>query len=57
MNEAQESKRPHDIYHISEHLYFSGPNKLSKSKLPDIVLNSHPPHIMSKVNIKDHSRV
>lgn len=57
MNEAQESKRPHDIYHISEHLYFSGPNKLSKSKLPDIVLNSHPPHIISKVNIKDHSRV
>ena len=57
MDNAQESKRPHDIYHVSEDLYFSGDNKFSKSKLPGIILNSHPPHIISKVNIKDHSRV
>ncbi|MBR20476.1 MAG: hypothetical protein CMA64_10100 [Euryarchaeota archaeon] len=57
IEEAQESKRPHDIYHVTEQLYFSGPNKLQKSKLPDIVQVSSPPHIIGKVTIKDHSRV
>ena len=91
INEAQESKRPHDIYHITEQLWFSGPNKLSKSKLPDIVQSrqqsagnfalrnasdsntdnlsksalpdivestfAQESHIISKINIKDHSKV
>jgi len=54
---AQKAKRPHDIYHVTEHLYFSGPNKFQRSKLPAIVKNSFPPHIISKVNVKDYSEV
>jgi len=55
--ELVSSRRPHDIYHITDQLYFSGPNKLSKSKLPDIVHASSPPHIIGKLNIKRHEEI
>jgi len=66
--ETQWAKRPHDIYHITEQLYFSAPNKFQKSKLPFIVNNEFPfnltkigmeidKHIISKVNVKDHSKI
>ena len=54
---TQQSKRPHDIYHVTTKLYFSGENKLQKRKLPDIVTSGNKEEVLQIVNVKDYSKV
>lgn len=56
MRELQRYKRPHEIYHITEELYYSGSNKIQKRKLPSIV-KSATQGIISHLNIKDHDLI
>ena len=53
----QQSKQPHDIYHVTTKLFFSGENKLQKRKLPDIVMNGPSKEVVQKVHVKDYSKV
>ena len=53
----QQSKQPHDIYHVTTKLFFSGENKLQKRKLPDIVMNGPSEEVVQKVHVKDYSKV
>lgn len=59
----QPSKRPHEIYHVTDKLFFGQtddtrtPQKLQKSKLAGIVLNGPQDQILSHMHVKDHSQV
>ena len=56
MRELQRYKRPHEIYHVTEELYYSGSVKIQKRKLPSIV-KSATQGIISHLNIKDHDLI
>ena len=56
MRELQRYKRPHEIYHVTEELYYSGSVKIQKRKLPSIV-KSATQGIISHLNIKDHNLI
>ena len=56
INEMQRWKRPHEIYHVTEDLYYSGSIKIQKRKLPSIV-KSATQGIISHLNIKDHNLI
>ena len=56
INEMQRFKRPHDIYHVTEDLYYSGSKKIQKRKLPSIV-QSATQGIIAHLNIKDHELI
>ena len=61
--EMQPSKRPHEIYQVTDKLFFGQiddtrtPQKLQKSKLASIVLSGPADHILNHVHVKDHSQV
>jgi len=61
--EMQPSKRPHEIYQVTDKLFFGQtddtrtPQKLQKSKLAGIVLNGPANQILNHVHVKDHSQV
>jgi hypothetical protein len=61
--EMQPSKRPHEIYQVTDKLFFGQiddtrtPQKLQKSKLASIVLSGPVDHILNHVHVKDHSQV
>ena len=54
--DLQPYKRPHDIYHVTDKLYYGGKTKLQKRKLPDLLKN-FPDEIISTLNIKAHSEI
>jgi len=60
--EMQPSKRPHDIYHVTDKAFFGQtdstrtPQKLQKSKLADIILNNSD-EIIEHCSLKGHNEV
>jgi len=60
---AQPSKRPHDIYHVTDALFFGQadstrtPQKLQKSKLVDVIMAGNAKHRLEHVSLKDHTQV
>jgi acyl-coenzyme A synthetase/AMP-(fatty) acid ligase len=60
---AQPSKRPHDIYHVTDALFFGQtdstrtPQKLQKSKLVDVIMAGDSKHRLEHVSLKDHTQV
>lgn len=61
--EMQPSKRPHNIYHVTDELFFGQssetltPQKLQKHKLAEIVLNGPADQRLEHVNLKDNSQI
>ena len=56
LNDMQRWKRPHDIYHVTEKLYYSGANKIQKRKLPGIIKSANT-GIIAHINFKDHNLI
>ena len=54
--ELQPYKRPHDIYHVTEKLYYGGETKLQKRRLPEL-LEKFPEEILDTINVKDHKEI
>ena len=54
--ELQKYKRPHNIYHVTEKLYYGGKTKHQKSKLVSL-LDDFPNEIISTLSIKPHSEI
>jgi len=54
--DLQPYKRPHNIYHVTNKLYYGGEIKLQKRRLPDL-LEKFPNEILSTVNVKSHDLV
>ena len=55
LEELQRWKRPHEIYHVTDKLYYSG-TKVQRRKLPGIVKSSDT-GIISHMNFKDHNLI
>ena len=55
LEELQRWKRPHEIYHVTDKLYYSG-TKVQRRKLPGIVKSANT-GIISHINFKDHNLI
>ena len=54
--DLQPYKRPHDIYHVTDKLYFGGEIKLQKRRLPEL-LEKFPEEILNTVNVKAYNEI